>query len=407
MNLPLFVARKYFLSSKKKNFINVIAIISMAVVAIGTAALIIVLSVFNGLEGLLRSLNSSFDPEIKIEAALGKSFQRSEEVISQIKSVPGVEVVTEVIEDNALLKYDDAQMIVRVKGVTPNFLDHHRLDGHIDYSSKISGAEETSYAIVGQGIIYNLDINTENFLKPLQLYYPKNIEKLSLNTSNLYTVKAILPGATFAVEKQFDDNYIIVPIGFATELFSYGTKLNALELKASQNTDLEDLQSDLKDLLGSEYRVLTNDELHQDLYKILKLEKLIVFIILTLIIGIASVNIYFSLSMLVLDKKRDISLLYVMGANASLIRRIFLSEGIIISFTGAAIGLIFGLFVCLVQQYFGIVGMGMQSSLISAYPVEIQLPDLGYTVLTLIIVTILASIHPARLAAKSFSNTEL
>ncbi len=407
MNLPLFVARKYFLSRKKKNFINVIAIISMAVVALGTAALIIVLSVFNGLEDLLRSLNSSFDPEIKIEATRGKSFKKSEELINIIKETPGVDVVTEVIEDNALLKYGDAQMIVRVKGVTANFLDHHRLDGHISYSKKISIGEENSYAIVGQGIIYKLDISLDNILKPLQLYYPKNIEKISLNTSNLYTVKAILPGATFAVEKQYDDNYVITPIAFARSLFNYKDKLNAIEVKVLPGFDPEDIQTELRVSLGDNFKVLTNDEIHQDLYKILKLEKLIVFIILTLIIGIASVNIYFSLSMLVLDKKRDISLLYVMGATSALIRKIFLSEGVIISFTGASIGLFIGLAICLLQQYTGIIGMGMQTSLINAYPIKIEFMDLFYTVISLIVVTILASIHPARLAARSFSNSEL
>ncbi len=407
MNFPYFVARRYFLSKKKKNFINVIAIISMLVVAIGTAALIIVLSVFNGLEKELRYLYSSFDPEMRIQAKLGKSFQDSDSIYNTIVSTEGVEVVTKIIEDNALLKYNDGQMIVRLKGVAENYLDQGRLNGFINYANPGSIPANGKFAIVGQGIMYRLNIKLNNQLKPIQLYYPKNLRRATLNSSNLYTVKAILPGASFAIERQYDDNFVIVPIEFARELFNYKNKLSAFELKLVPGARPQDVQKLLSDRLGDSFNVLRNDEIHADLYKILKLEKLIVFIILSLIIAIASVNIYFSLSMLVLDKKKDISLLYVLGANEKLIRRIFVLEGVIISFSGAIAGLIIGLFVSLIQQEFGIIGMGMETALINAYPVKIQLSDVLYTVISIVVITLLASLPPAKLASKSFSVIEL
>src|SRR6478609_9200331 len=204
MNLPLFIARRYFLSKRKKNFINIISILSMAGVAFSTAALIIVLSVFNGLEGLLRSLYTSFDPEIKIESVEGKSFVINDEMISKIKSIDGVEIVTEVIEDYALVRYRDADMVAIIRGVSDNFIDQHRLDDHIIYGELKLKKDSIPFAILGSGVRSTLSVAVEEEMYALQVFYIKNTKKNSINPSDLYTRKSIRPTAVFSIEKNYD-----------------------------------------------------------------------------------------------------------------------------------------------------------------------------------------------------------
>ena len=276
MNLPLFIARRYFLSKRKKNFINIISILSMVGLAFSTAALIIVLSVFNGLEDLLRSLNTSFDPELKIEVVKGKSFEVDSLLLTKIKSIEGVEIVTEVIEDYAYIRYRDADMVVTFKGVSNNFLDQHRLDSSI-VNGKLRLVEKgVNYAIVGRGIQYALSIGVENNIYPLQVFYIKNTKATSLDVSKIYSRRDIEPGSVFSIEKNYDENYIFLPLAFAQDLLDYGNKRTSLEVKMIPTAKLKTVQLKIKELLGAKFSVLTNEEQHKDLYKLLKMEKLYV-----------------------------------------------------------------------------------------------------------------------------------
>ncbi|MFM9837895.1 MAG: ABC transporter permease [Cyclobacteriaceae bacterium] len=407
MNLPLFIAKRYFLSKRKKNFINMISILSMIGVAFSTAALIIVLSVFNGLEDLLRSLNTSFDPEIKIEVVKGKSFEVDESLKKKIKTIQGVEIVTEVIEDYAYVRYRDADMVVTIKGVSDNFLDQKRLDGHIVEGNLRLQENGVNYAILGRGVQYALSIAVETNIYPLQVFYIKNVKASTLDISQLYSRKDIQPSAVFSIEKNYDENYIFLPLYFVRDLLDYGVKRTSLEIKTVAGSDLKKIQADVKSLLGSNFNVLTNEEQHKDIYKLLKMEKLFVFFSLTLLIIVASINIFFSLMMLAIDKKKDISILSAVGASPALIKRIFLSEGALIAFIGAALGLFFGGTICWLQDHFGLVGMGMENALVTNYPVKLRSIDFVTTSLVIITVTFLISFYPASLAARSFSTRQL
>lgn len=406
MNLPFFIARRYFLSKRKKNFINIISILSMTGVAFTTAALIVVLSVFNGLEVLLQSLYTSFDPELKIESVKGKSFEVNDTLRSSIQSIEGVKTLTEVIEDYAYVRYRNADMIVTIKGVSQNFLDQHRLDGHITEGELKLLKDSIPFAIIGRGVRYTLSAEVEDDLHALQVFYIKDLKGSTFDPSKIYSRKDIRPGSVFSIEKNYDENYIFVPLEFACELLDYGSRRTALEVQ-TDGREVTQTQQALRDRLGEGFSVLTNQEQHRDLYRLLKIEKLFTFLSLSLLLLVGSINIFFSLMMLAIDKKKDISILAAMGAHPSLIRRIFLTEGALISFIGAGIGLLLGAALCLLQEHVGLVGMGMENAIVANYPVQMKLADFVMTSGAVVCVALLVSYRPAALAARSYSIEHL
>lgn len=373
----------------------------MVGVAVGTAALVVVLSVFNGLEDFIRSLYQSFDPDLKIESVEGKSFILSADSMKTLHAWPGIELVTEVIEDNAYVRYMDNEAVVKIKGVSDNFISQGRLDQNIVAGKQILREKDIPYAIVGRGLQYRLGISISNDFYALQVYYPKNLKPGITDPGQLANRKIIMPSAIFAIERQYDDSYVFVPLDFAADLMEYGNKRTSIEIKPLAGQSHSKLKGDLQVWLGSSYKILNSDEQHSGLLKAIKTEKLFVYITFSFILAVASFNIFFSLTMLAIDKKRDISILLSMGAPRSMVRKIFLFEGSIISLGGAIIGLIGGLLFCFLQSYFGIISMGMESSILDAYPIKMVFTDFLFTALSIIVITLLASFHPARLAAKT------
>ncbi|HNP06946.1 MAG TPA: FtsX-like permease family protein [Cyclobacteriaceae bacterium] len=407
MNLSLFIAKRYFFSKRKQNFINIISILSMVGVAFSTAALIIVLSVFNGLEGLLRSLYVSFDPELKIEAAEGKSFEVNDELLSKLNAIEGVNVVTEVIEDYAYIRYRDADVIATIKGVSDNFIDQHRLDDRIVQGEMKLKDNGIDYAILGRGIQYALSVAVDDEMYALQVFYIKDLKQTSLDPSQMYSRKSIRPGGVFSIEKNYDENYIFLPLDFVVDLLDYGNRRTALEIKTDEGVNLNSLKQKVSEAIGKSFVVLTNEEQQKDLYRLLKIEKLFTFLALSLLITVGSINIFFSLMMLAIDKKKDISILSAIGADQKLIRRIFFSEGAIISFIGAGSGLLIGGLICWAQDQFGLVGMGMENAVVSDYPVIMIWSDFALTSLVIVAITFLVSFYPAILASRSYSTQNL
>ncbi len=399
MNFPLLIARKYFWSKDKKNFINIISIISMLVVGMATMALVVILSVFNGLEDLLRSLYGSFDPDIKIEAKSGKSFVVADSLLTLIKAEPGVKEVVQVIEDNAYLKYDNAEMVGVIKGVSDNYLTVNRLSEKVVEGYLQLWDGKRPMAVVGQGVQYALGISTAHEFIPLQVFYPKNLRSRSLDPNRALSRKALGVAGVFAIERAFDEKYVLVPLAFARELLHYDNKVTALELTLHDSQDENTLQN-LKDKLGNDFRVLGADEQHAVMLRTVKIEKLFVFVTFTFIIGVSAINIFFALSMLAIDKKKDLEMFFAMGATARQVRRIFLSEGAIISFSGAAFGLALGYVLCWLQQEVGLVGMGLKTAVVDYYPVKMIWQDFAAISLTITVITLLASFRPAVMAVR-------
>lgn len=379
----------------------------MLVVAIGTMALVIVLSVFNGLEDLLRSLYGTVDPNLIVMPAEGKSFTYTDDLKSQIKGVDGIINITEVLEHNALLRYDEAQRVARVKGVSENFIEQKRLTDYMVFGDLKLKENNVAYAIVGRGVQYDLSINPRSDFYTIQMYFPDELRPGVVNPEKMYRFRNILPGGVFAIEKSYDENLVFVPIEFAEDLFNKRGMRSSLELQVDPGMDIKSLKSSLQQKLGAKYLVQSNEDIHSDLYRVLGYEKFFVFLTFSIIIGIASINIFFSLSMLAIDKKKDVSILTAMGAPAKLIRNIFLIEGCIVAFTGAFTGLGLGLLVSYVQQNYGLVTMGMETAIIDAYPIKVEWYDVMYTVLAIVIITIVTAIQPAINASKNITLTEL
>ena len=375
----------------------------MLVVATSTMALVIVLSIFNGLEGLLRNLYGSFDAQITVLSGTGKSFEYSNDLQNQIERVPGIEVITEVIEDNALIRYRGAQRVVRLKGVGESFLDQGRFNEALSYGPMQLKDDSVGFAIIGRGIQYSLGVNLTDDFYPLQIFYPRDIGPGQLNPDKMFTLKQILPGSVFAIEKYFDDNYVFVPLEFSKELMSYGDKRTSLEIAIRDGERNSEVIADLSETLGAKFTIKSNDQIHGNLYKILKWEKIFVFLTFGIILAIGSINIFFSLSMLVIDKKKDLAVLKALGAPSQLLQKTFLLEGCLIAFSGAFIGLGLGLSIAWLQQELGLISMGIPGTISDAYPVKIEILDVALTAMLVIVITIIASISPARKAAKSLN----
>lgn len=379
--------------------------LGMAGVAFCTAALIIVLSVFNGLGDLLRSLHLAFDPALKIEAARGKSFLVDDALIAKIENTAGVELVTQVIEDFAYVRYRDADMVAILRGVSNNFLDQNRLDNSmVQGTLELIRGDSIPCAIIGTGVQQTLTVDVEEPFYPLQVFYIKDLSgRIAADPSRMYARQTLLPVGVFAIEQHYNDQYMLVPLSFMQQLLQYGDKRTSLEIKLEANASAQATQARLKSTLGDAYRILTNEEQHQDIYRILKMEKLFMFLALSLLILVGSINIFFSLMMLAIDKRKDISVLVALGASPKTVRRIFLAEGALMSFTGAAVGLALGGLLCWLQDQFGLVGMGMESAIVSSYPVKMKLSDLLLTGGMLVISTVLIALYPAQKAAKTYS----
>lgn len=403
MKATWFIARRYFLSRKKQNFINILSVIALVGVSLGTMALVVVLSVFNGLEELLRSLFGSFDPDIQIVAAEGKSFDYNEDLIREVANMPGVAILTEVVEDNALIKFRNNQTVVRVKGVSESITGREDLMRNMVEGAFLLEVEEKPKAILGRGVQYKISAPVGDGFLPIQLIYPKNLKSINLNPEKALNTKLLSASGVFALEEYYDNNYVFVPLSFAEELFNYQGKRTALELIVDKGYSVADLQEKLKQSLGDTFLVKNADEQHEALYRAIKVEKLFVNLAFVFILIIVCFNIFFALSMLALEKRKDISMLFAMGATPRLVSGIFLTEGMIIGLSGMLLGLILGYGLCYGQENYGWVSMGIEMAVADAYPLKIIWSDFAITALIITIITFFSSLNPALLARKSHS----
>jgi lipoprotein-releasing system permease protein len=377
-------------------------------VAVGTMALVIVMSVFNGLEDLIRGLFASFDAELKVEAVVGKSFEVDSLWLDGIQNVDGVAVLTEVIEDNALLDYNGNQLVATIKGVSDNFLEQDRFSRGYFWGDTTLGNDLRPGAIMGRGVGFFLSVNLKDVNVPLKVFYPKAPRSAAtFNPNQLYSSASLEPVAFFSVERQFDDEYVIAPLKFTRELLNYGNKRTSLEIKISDGYSIDEVQENLKAHLGPDFSVKNTDEQHAGLLRTVKLEKLFVFLTLSFILAIASFNIFFSLSMLAIEKKKDIAMLKALGAKDKLIREIFLKQGAMIAVVGAAIGLVLGFAIVWLQESFGLVSLGIASAVVDAYPVRMVWTDFAWITVVVILITLVASWRPAWIASRVKTTEEL
>lgn len=359
-------------------------------------ALIIVLSVFNGFEGLVISLFNSFDPPLKVTPATGKTFSSNTFPWEDINKIQGVKAVTKVIEEKALLKYGTNQFLASLKGVDDNYLDWTGLDSMMTEGSLTLKFKDQPLAVAGMGVAYYLGINLNDYSTLIEVYAPKRSSSNFANPESAFQRMDIRPAGFFSIQQDFDIKYVIVPISFTRELFEYDDELTAVEISVDSEKSLPEVQATLKAMLCENFIVKNRFQQQEMLYKIMHSEKFAIFLILSFILLIATFNMVGSLSMLILEKRKDIAVLYSLGADNGLVRKIFITEGLLIVLTGAVAGIILGTLVCIMQQQFGFVKINAQggSFLITAYPVDMYWKDFVNVIGIVTVIGLVATLIP-------------
>jgi lipoprotein-releasing system permease protein len=406
MNFPFYIARRYLFAKKSHNIINIISIISVVGMATGVTALVVVLSVFNGFDTLIRNMFSVFDADLKIELVEGKTFSDTIPEVSAVRNNPSVAVFSEVLEENALFKYRNKQHIGKLKGVSSNYTKQTGIDSMIVDGEFLLWRGSQPLAVIGQGVAYYLNANLAHF-DPLEVYMPRRGKLPSLTTATAFNSKVIMPSGVFAIEQEFDTQYIITPIEFVRGLLNFNTEISSIELKLIDKVNHAKTQQEIQNLLGDKFRVLNRYQQNESLYKTMKSEKLAIGLILSLILFIASFNIIGSLSMLIIDKRKDVETLRSLGADNELIQKIFMAEGVLITFAGTVLGACFGLLICWLQINFKLVKLhGMGGFIIDAYPVDIQFFDIAIILALVLAIGYFAARFPVRIITQKIFNNE-
>lgn len=405
--LAFNIARRYFLSSKGQSFINIIAIFSMLAIAVATFLLFFVLSVFNGLSSLIMDVHSTFDAEIQISHSTQKAFVVDSAFLQRMQQMEGVGIVSEIIEDDAFANYQQSQKVVRVKGVSENYKQQRSIFNAITEGTDLLEDDEAYYAIFGRGIQYGLNLSLNDKFHTVQLWYPKRKKKLVKESQSSFNQLYVRPSGIFEIERQYDEKYIIVALGLAEKLFDFEGMRTALEIQTKPGSDINTVAKQIQQQLGTNFKVKTREQLHEVLFRAIRIEKLATYMIFVFILLVASLNIFLTLSMLVISKKRDIANMYAMGATPQFVRQVFLWEGALIGIVGSTVGLGLGILFCVLQQQIGIIGMSVESAIVEAMPVHMQWNDALFTIITTIIVTILISIYPAIKASKVQIKNEI
>lgn len=402
MNLSAFVARRYLFSKKSHNIINVISAISLVGVAVCTMALVIVLSVFNGFDSLIKSMFSNFDPDIKITPAQGKVLEPQSDKIKSVLQLSCIDVSCETLEENVLLEYDKHMNPGIIKGVPEQYRQLTGIDTLVINGTFTLNDVHRPMAVVGSGLAYYLSVNV-NFVSPIFIYVPKRNGRISMNPERAFSKSYIYPSGVFAVQQEIDTRYMLVPLDFARKVLEYSTQASAIEIKLKPGNDADKIRTEMAQMLGPEYVVRTQYQQHELLYKVMKSEKFAIYLILTFILLIGSFNMIGSLAMLIIDKKDDIKTLSHIGLSKQGIRRIFASEGRLISIGGALAGLLLGFVVCWLQQTYGFLKLdSMGSFVISDYPVKMMWTDFVLVLVTVVGIGLLASWYPIRLFTKRY-----
>ena len=381
MNTTFFIARRYLFARKSHNVINIISVISAAGIAVGCAALVIILSIYNGFDNLLKGMFDSYTPDLVISPRENKVFAPSEATLEVLKGREEIASVCEMLEETVFLKYGEREAIVTARGVDSTYQDVTGLGRFIAQGAFDLRDGEIAQMVLGASIAQDLRINT-TFLTPLEVYFPSRTARVSLSdpTAALKKVR-VFPSGIISMDKAFDEQYVYMPIASLRNLLEWEREVSSLEIRVkpeyltATGTVSRQFQNEIATMFGEAYQVRNKYQQNESLYKMMTYEKLAIYLILLFVVLIISCNVFGSLSMLIIEKQEDIGILRSMGADDKMINRIFTTEGWMISLLGAAVGVVLGILVCLAQQYFHLVKMP-GNFVFSYYPVQLQLTDL-------------------------------
>jgi lipoprotein-releasing system permease protein len=399
LNLPFKIASRYFFSRKKRggyNAISLISYISLLGYAVGAAALLIVLSVFNGFEGLFTKMYSNFDADFQVLPQTGKSILIKDIPINQIKEKSWLKGVSAVWEENALLRYNGKQTIATIKGVDQNYLETNPLDSHLLRGSLMLQNGDTSFAIIGQGIAYQLGVDPDDQFHYLGVYLPKKGDIDMLNPEGAFAHGLIFPVGVIGVQEEVDNKFVLLPLNYIFNQIGDSTHISMLEIRVQEGQDLSAVRADLTDLVGPNYTLKNRFEQREGFFKVMQSEKSISYFILVFILLIAAFNTIGSLYMLVIEKKRDLRVLSTLGLTPNKVSQIFIYQGLYIAIVGGLLGLAIGYSICWGQQEYNWVALQSNgSTMISAYPVNVKFYDTLKVFFTLLAMGVITSLYPA------------
>lgn len=400
------------LFKKSPNAVNIITGISIRGIGTGTAALIVVLSAFNGISSLVFGLYNTFDPDIKITPKEGKTFVLEAASAEKIKKIDGVACYTEVLQENALLKYDEKQVIATIKGVSDDFVKMTRLDTVTREGEFILQHDSIDYAVLGYGLARRLNISLTDFMHPLEIYVPKRGTRAVLNPEDAFLVRSVEVSGVFSLNDDFDYRYAILPLSLSRTLLGREKELSAIEIGLKPGANIENVKNEIRGLLRPgqntgprndvQYEVKTRYEQNEILFKTINSEKWWTFLILAFILVIATFNMIGSLTMLIIEKKKDIQTLMFLGADKKLVREIFMKEGLMITLLGSTSGLLIGLGICWIQMEFKLVPFS-EGFIVDSYPVKINPLDIALIFCTVQTIGYFAVWYPVRIFTRKFS----
>ncbi|MGZ8558288.1 MAG: FtsX-like permease family protein [Chitinophagaceae bacterium] len=393
-------AWRYFKAKKSINAINIIARISIAAIVIGTAALILVLSVFNGFEGLVKSLYSSFYTDLKISPASGKSITVSSEQLQQLKGISGIKNYSLVVEEKALIQNGDYQSVIYLKGVDDNYRYVAGVADHIVKGEYDLGTMDAPKLILGGGVEGALGIQADKNIFVLKIYLPRKSNTDQIDPLNDISNDSIRTSSAFMIQQDFDNKYGITNIGFVKNALKKNEdEYSGVEIKLNDPSQADELKKEVEKIFGKNYLVQTIYQQNQSLYAVMNMERWIIYGVLCLILVVAAFNMIGALTMLVLEKQKDISVLHALGANKNFIQKIFLSEGLLLAFIGTVVGMLLALIIALLQINFHLIPLEGGSFLIDYFPVKLRLSDFLLVTATVFVIAVLASWLPSRKAA--------
>lgn len=406
MNLSFYIARRYLFSKKSVGAINIISGISVCGVALATLALVCTLSVFNGFHDLIASFFTHFDPDLKVEATKGKTFMPDSTLVASIQATPGVQVVSLTLEDNAMARYKEQQAMVTIKGVDDNFQALTDIEEILYGSPQFKLYDDVAdYGVMGQQLMYVLGTGVQPY-DPIEVYAPRVGTKVSMSNplGNFRRQPLYSPGNVFNInDSRYASSYIITSIDYARRLFGYTAEVSGIELRLHPEADIATVKRTIAALVGDGFTVKDRYEQQADTFKVVQIEKFISYLFLCFILMVACFNIISSVSMLILDKRDNADTLRCLGATDSLVARIFVYEGNLIALLGAVTGLVLGVVLCLLQQQFGIIGLGGDGQfVVDAYPVRVKLTDILLVFVSVLAVSALSVWLPIRLVNKYF-----
>lgn len=397
-----FIAWRYLFSKKKHNLINIISLISTVGIAASAAALVIVLSVFNGIESLVRSNFNAFNPDFRITLVEGKSFAVDSFPIRDIAALSEIKSVQEIVTDMVLLEYEEKQILIKLKGVGEDYFEVNKMEDLVIDGDFFLYDRGFNYGVMGIGAAGTIQLNLNN-PELLQLYYPKRTKRSFVNTADAFNRQSLIPSGVFATFTQYDDEFLFSDIGFARDLMDYHGQVSSLEIFLHEKANVEKCRKDMARIAGDKYLIRDKYQQEESLYKTMKSEKLIIFFILAIIVVVAAFNIIGTMGMLIIEKKEDISILRSLGATSSFIEKIFVLEGLIVSFLGGIAGMVIGALTCFLQETFHIVkfGSGDGYYILDHYPVAMEISDFLLILFLILVISLLASWLPTKIIRKN------